>query len=73
MNKQIDKIELLGEVVEALPNTTFRVKIDGEERIVLCHLAGKMRIYRIKVMVGDKVRIEMTPYDDQKGRFITRI
>lgn len=73
MNKQINKIELLGEVTEALPNTTFRVKVDGEERVILCHLAGKMRIYRIKVMIGDKVRFVMTPYDNQKGRIITRL
>ena len=71
MVKQDKKLEFEGEVTESLPNTTFRVKLkDG--RIVLCHLAGKMRMYHIKVMVGDQVRVEMTPYDETKGRINQR-
>lgn len=71
MVKQDKKLEFEGEVTESLPNTTFRVKLK-DDRIVLCHLAGKMRMYHIKVMVGDQVRVEMTPYDETKGRINQR-
>lgn len=60
-----------GQVTEALPSTTFRVKLDdGEE--VLCHLAGKLRIYRIKILPGDRVTVEMSPYDTKRGRIVFR-
>ena len=63
--------EVNGVVSEALPNTQFRVTLeDGRE--ILAHLAGKMRLYRIKVMPGDKVKLEMSPYDTAKGRIIFR-
>lgn len=63
--------EVNGVVSEALPNTQFRVVLeDGRE--ILAHLAGKMRLYRIKVMPGDKVKLEMSPYDTAKGRIIFR-
>ncbi len=64
-------IEIDGTVTEVLPNTLFRVEIEGG-RVVLCHLSGKMRIHFIKILPGDKVRIEMTPYDKTKGRIIFR-
>jgi translation initiation factor IF-1 len=65
-------VEKEGIVREALPNTLFRVELaDGS--IVLCHLAGKMRIHFIKILPGDKVRIEMTPYDPGKGRITYRV
>jgi translation initiation factor IF-1 len=64
-------IEVDGEVSESLPNTLFRVKI-ANGRIVLCHLSGKMRLNYIKIMPGDRVRIEMSPYDSTKGRIIFR-
>lgn len=64
--------EIIGQVVEALPNTMFRVKLpDG--RIILCHLAGRMRINYIRIMPGDQVRLEITPYDATKGRIVYRI
>ena len=63
--------EIEGIVTEALPNTLFRVKID-EGKIVLCHLSGKMRIHYIRILPGDKVKVEMTPYDETKGRIIYR-
>lgn len=64
-------IEVEGEVIEALPNTLFRVKIpDGS--IVLCHLSGKMRIHYIRILPGDKVKLEMTLYDKTKGRITLR-
>ena len=60
-----------GEVIESLPNTMFRVKLtDG--RLLLCHLSGKMRMYRIRVLPGDKVKVETTPYDESKGRIVYR-
>jgi len=62
-----------GEIIESLPNTTFRVKIIGEEKIVLAHLSGKMRLNRIKVMTGDKVKVELTPYDETRGRIVYRL
>ena len=65
------KIEVEGEVTEALPNTLFRVKL-GDNRIILCYLAGKMRINYIRIMPGDRVKVEMTPYDENKGRIIYR-
>ena len=56
----------------ALPNTMFRVSLeDGRE--ILAHLSGKMRMYRISIMPGDKVKLEMTPYDTTKGRITYRI
>lgn len=61
-----------GVVKEALPNTLFRVELD-EGSIVLCHLSGKMRMNFIKILPGDKVRIEMTKYDTTKGRIIRRV
>lgn len=64
-------IEIDGVVKEVLPNTLFRVEIEGG-RLVLCHLSGKMRIHFIKILPGDKVRIEMTPYDKTKGRITFR-
>lgn len=64
-------IEVEGEVVECLPNTLFRVKLPNG-RIVLCHLSGKMRIHFIRIMPGDKVKLEMTPYDATKGRITYR-
>jgi translation initiation factor IF-1 len=60
-----------GVVKESLPNTLFRVEIEGSV-IVLCHLSGKMRMNFIKILPGDRVLIEMTPYDPTKGRIIRR-
>lgn len=60
-----------GIVKEALPNTLFRVQLD-DGTIVTCHLSGKMRMNFIKILPGDKVKIEMTPYDMAKGRIMFR-
>lgn len=61
-----------GIIQEALPNATFRVKLnDGRE--ILGHLAGKMRLFYIKVLVGDRVRVETTSYDEAKGRIVQRL
>jgi len=61
-----------GEVLESLPNTTFKVRLNDSKE-VLCHLAGKMRINRIKVIPGDRVRVELTPYDQTRGRIVYRV
>ena len=68
-----DAMILEGEVVENLPNTLFRVKLKEVEKVVLCYLSGKMRKNYIKILPGDKVRIEITPYDKDRGRIIYRI
>ncbi len=66
-------IEVSGTVTQCLPNTLFRVKLDNEDREILCHLSGKMRINYIRILPGDKVKMEMTPYDKDKGRIIFRM
>lgn len=61
-----------GQVVEALPNAFFKVKLnDGKE--ILAFLSGKMRIHRITILPGDRVTVEMTPYDETKGRIVYRL
>ncbi|MCA3270283.1 MAG: translation initiation factor IF-1 [Alphaproteobacteria bacterium] len=66
-----DLIEFDGVVLEVLPNTMFRVKLDNEH-LVLAHSSGKMRKNRIRVLEGDKVKVEMTPYDLSKARITFR-
>ena len=63
--------EVNGVITKALPNAKFRVQLD-DGREILAHLAGKMRLYRIRVMPGDQVKVEMTGYDDSKGRITFR-
>src|SRR5579872_7372557 len=70
MSKE-DMIEFSGTVMELLPNAMFRVKLDNEHSI-LAHTSGKMRKNRIRVLAGDRVNVEMTPYDLSKGRITFR-
>lgn len=70
MAKQ-DHIEVDGEVVEALPNTMFRVKLENGH-IVLAHLSGKMRMHYIKILPGDRVKVQLSPYDLSRGRIVYR-
>jgi translation initiation factor IF-1 len=65
-------IELEGKVIESLPNAVFRVQLDSGQ-IILGHLAGKMRLHKIRVLPGDKVLLEVTPYDLTKGRITRRL
>jgi translation initiation factor IF-1 len=65
------KLEIDGEVTEALPNLMFRVKLENDHEL-LAHLAGKMRRFRIRVNPGDKVRVEVSPYDLNRGRIVFR-
>jgi translation initiation factor IF-1 len=60
-----------GIVKESLPNTLFRVELE-DNSVILCHLSGKMRMHFIKILPGDRVRVEMTPYDLTKGRIVQR-
>ena len=70
MAKQ-DLIEMDGEVIETLPNTTFRVKLENEH-VVTAHISGRMRKNYIRILTGDKVKVEITPYDLSEGRIIFR-
>ena len=72
MNSNKDKIIKLGEVVEALPSTQFKVKLESGED-VLAHLSGRMRMNYIRILAGDRVKIEFSPYDLTKGRIIQRL
>ena len=64
-------IEVDGEIQETLPNATFRVRLDNDH-VILAHVSGKMRMHYIKILPGDKVKIEMSPYDLSKGRITYR-
>ena len=68
-----DKVALEGEVVESLPNLLFRIQLDMDDHEVLAHLAGKMRRNRIRVLPGDRVRVEVSPYDLTRGRIVYRM
>ena len=70
MSKE-EAIEVEGTVIEPLPNAMFRVKLENEH-VVLAHISGKMRKYLIKILPGDKVTVEMTPYDESRGRIVYR-
>ena len=70
MNQKNDTNTVIGTVVEALPNTLFRVDT-GSEKLIISYLSGKMRMHRIKVLVGDKVEVLLDPYGG-KGRIIKR-
>ena len=72
MTSKKDVIELKGTIEELLPAATFRVILESGQEII-AHLSGKMRMNRIRLSIGDKVRLEMTPYDLTKGRITFRI
>ena len=71
MCKQSSFIETTGTVLETLPNTTFKVEIPNGS-VLLCHLAGKMRKFRIRILPGDTVKLEISPYDLTQGRIVYR-
>ena len=70
MSKE-DAIQIEGEVIQALPNTTFRVKLNNGH-VMTAHISGKMRKHYIRILTGDTVTVELTPYDLSKGRIIFR-
>ena len=70
-----DVIELIGVVEESFPNATFRVRVlspQAKDHELHCTLAGRMRVYRVRILPGDRVKVEMTPYDLEKGRIVYR-
>jgi translation initiation factor IF-1 len=69
----MDKRDLIrtGVISETLPSTHFKVRLESGEE-VLCHLAGKLRMYRIKILAGDRVTVELSPYDSKRGRIVYR-
>jgi translation initiation factor IF-1 len=71
MTKEEDKIQVEGVVVEALPGTQFKVRLDNDHE-VLAYLSGKMRKYYIRILLGDRVRVEISPYDLSRGRIVYR-
>lgn len=71
MAKKEEKIEVEGTVVEALPNTQFTVELENGHQ-VLAYLSGKMRKFYIRILLGDRVKVEMSPYDMNRGRIIYR-
>ncbi|MBP6929756.1 MAG: translation initiation factor IF-1 [Candidatus Moranbacteria bacterium] len=68
-NKELIRVE--GEVLETLPSTTFRVRLDNGHE-VLAHISGRMRVHYIRLLPGDRVTLEMSPYDLSKGRIVHR-
>jgi translation initiation factor IF-1 len=72
MSKNDGSIELEGQIVDVLPNQTFKVKVAGEH-IIVCYTSGRLRQNRIRLVLGDDVKIEMTPYDTTKGRITYRL
>ena len=71
MSKQ-NVIEQTGTIIENLSNSMFRVELENGV-VILCHISGKIRINNIRLMVGDKVKVEMSPYDVTKGRIVLRM
>ncbi len=71
MAKEEDKIQMEGTIVEALPGTLFKVRLDNGHTI-LAYLSGRMRKYYIRILLGDKVKVEISPYDLTRGRIIYR-
>ena len=67
-----ERIREKGQVIEAFPNLLFKVKLENG-REILAHLGGKMKLYRIKVLPGDKVLVEVSPYDENRGRIVYRL
>lgn len=71
MAKEDEKITVDGTIIEALPGTQFRVRLDNGHE-VLAYLSGRMRRYYIRILLGDSVRVEMSPYDLDRGRIVYR-
>ena len=71
MSENSDKIEIYGEVQDLLPNAMFRVKLESG-KVILAHASGKIRMRRIRVLTGDRVRVELSQYDFTKGRIVYR-
>ena len=73
MSKKEEAIEVEATVVEPLPNAMFRVELDGNKHQVLAHISGKMRKHFIRILPGDRVLVELSPYDLTRGRIVYRL
>jgi translation initiation factor IF-1 len=73
MAKNSELLEFTGEVVDVLPNSTFKVKVDDTSHELICYMGGKLKQHKIKVILGDNVKIEVSPYDLTKGRITFRL
>lgn len=72
MAKEKDLIEVEGEVIDVLPNQMFKVKLDNDH-VIIAYTGGKMRQFKIRMITGDRVKVEMSPYDISKGRITFRL
>jgi translation initiation factor IF-1 len=68
-----DLLELTGQVTEVLPGNMYRVQLDDNQHIILAYLGGRLKQHKIKIILGDKVRVEMSTYDLSKGRVTYRL
>jgi translation initiation factor IF-1 len=68
-----DLLEMTGVVTEVLPANTYRVKVDDSDHVLLCYLSGRLKQHKIKIILGDNVRIEVSTYDLSKGRVTYRL
>jgi translation initiation factor IF-1 len=66
-------IEMTGKVIDVLPGNMFKVKVDNTEHVLICYLGGKLKQHKIKVIQNDNVRLEVSPYDLNKGRLVFRL
>ena len=73
MAKQSELLELEGQIVDVLPASTFKVKVNDMDHNIICYMWGKLKQHKIKVILGDSVRVEVSPYDLTKGRIIYRL
>ena len=73
MAKNSELLELEGKVIEVLPNSTFRVKVNEMEHQLICYMGGRLKQNKIKVIMGDAVKLEVSPYDLSKGRITYRM
>lgn len=72
MAKEKDLFEMEGEIIDVLPNQMFKVKLDQNDHVITAYTGGKMRQFKIRMVVGDRVKVEMSPYDLEKGRIVYR-
>jgi len=73
MAKNSELIELIGVVTEVLPNSTFRVRVNNTAHEIICYMGGRLKQHKIKVIMGDGVKVEVSPYDLTKGRVTYRL
>lgn len=73
MAKNSELIEFTGKVIDVLPNSTFKVQVDDTAHELICYMGGRLKQHKIKIILGDNVKLEVSPYDLSKGRIIFRL